>query len=202
MQSYTTASSNLQISGGGTVQFVPWKSSSGAWTSSRIESKASWTPAAGKVMQVEVSLRLGGEASANAAGMWPAVWMLGDSIHHGTPWPQCGELDIFEMVNGVDTAFGTAHCIAASCNQPTGLQGSVATDSDWHSYALKVNRTSNNWATESISWMRDGVVFYTITGATINDEGVWATLAHSPLYLIMNVAVGGSCTWSCPSFSV
>lgn len=194
LQSYTDAGSNLQISGGGTVQFVPVKSSSGHWTSGRIESKASWTPAPGKIMQVEASARLGDAIAAQAQGMWPAIWMMGDSIHHGTQWPACGEIDIFESVNKDGTAYGTLHCTASACrpNGAEGLQGSTATDNDWHSYAVKIDRTSNDWTTESISFMKDGVSYFSVSGATIGDEAVWASLAHSPVYLIMNVAVGGS----------
>ncbi|KAJ9156633.1 Glycoside hydrolase family 16 protein [Pleurostoma richardsiae] len=189
-ETYTTSNNNVQISGGNTVQFIPRKSASGVWTSARIESKKTFTPAAGKIMQIEASIRMGGNSAAEMQGIWPAVWMLGDSIHHGTEWPACGELDIFEQVNGLLTAYGTAHC--TTCNEPTGRGGQVATDnSEWHTYAIKVDRTSNNWATESVTWLRDGVEYFTLTGATVADEGTWGTLAHSPLFLILNLAVGG-----------
>lgn len=193
-QSYTSATANLQISGGGTVQFVPWKSSSGQWTSGRIESLATWTPAAGNLMKVEVSLRMGSNSAGDSQGMWPAVWMMGDSIHHGTEWPACGEIDIFESVNKAGSVYGTVHCTADACYPDgiEGLGGSTAIDDDWHTYAVKIDRTSNDWSTESISFTKDGDSYFTVTGATIGDESVWATLAHSPLYLIMNLAVGGS----------
>lgn len=176
------------------MQFIPRKSSSGAWTSGRIESIDSWTPSAGKLMRVEASLRLGGDAQANSQGMWPAVWMLGDSIRHGTGWPACGEIDIFEMVNGLDTVYGTLHCTAEVCEPSTsaGYQGSTSTDDDWHSYSVQIDRTSNDWSTESINFMKDGTTYFTATGAAIGDEAVWGALAHSPVYLIMNLAVGGS----------
>lgn len=146
-------------------------------------------------MRVEASLRTGGAAQANAQGMWPAVWMLGDSIRHGTGWPQCGEIDIFEMVDGVDKVYGTLHCTAAVCQPSTsaGYQGSAATDDNWHTYSVQIDRTSNDWTTETISFMKDNAVFFTATGAAIGDEAVWGSLAHSPLYLIMNLAVGGTC---------
>lgn len=145
-------------------------------------------------MQIETSLRVGSNPAENSQGMWPAVWMMGDSVHHGTGWPACGELDIFESVNKAGKVYGTVHCTADACypNGNEGLGGSTDIDDDWHTYAVKIDRTSNDWTTESISWLMDGTAYFTVTGATIGDESVWATVAHSPLYLIMNLAVGGS----------
>lgn len=41
-------------------------------------------------------------------GVWPAFWMLGDSIS-SVGWPNCGELDIMETVNTDNKNYGTAH---------------------------------------------------------------------------------------------
>lgn len=144
-------------------------------------------------MQVEVSLRMGSDSVAFSQGMWPAVWMMGDSVHHGTEWPACGEIDIFETVNKDGTVYGTVHCTADACypNGNAGLAGTTAIDDDWHTYAVKIDRTTGNWKTESVSWMKDGTAYFTVTGETIGDEAIWATIAHSPLYLIINLAVGG-----------
>jgi hypothetical protein len=110
IQVYSTSNYNIQASGGDTLQFVPRKSSTGTWTSGRIESIASFTPSAGKIMKMESQIRFGTNAQANKQGIWPAFWMMGDSIRHGTGWPQCGELDVMETLNGVLTGYGTAHC--------------------------------------------------------------------------------------------
>lgn len=191
LQTYTTASSNLQLSGGSTVQMVPWKSSSGVWTSGRIETKGSWTPEAGKKMRFQVSARTGGDASDQAQGMWPGIWMLGDSIRHGTGWPACGEIDIMEMVNGLPTAYGTIHCTDAICNPDTnlGYQKSVSTDDDWHSYAVEIDRSIT---TETISFIKDDATYFTASESQFSAD-VWTALAHSPMYLILNLAVGGTC---------
>lgn len=192
---YTASNSNLQLSGGDTIQFVPRKGPSGQWTSGRIESKATFTPAPGKVLQVEASIRLGDNAAGNKQGIWPAFWMLGDSIHHGTPWPQCGELDIFEQVDGVPTGYGTAHCgglPGGACNEPNGRPGTVGIpNNDFHTWSIKIDRTPGDWTQEVISWSLDGSVYHTLRGSDLGDQGIWATLAHSPLFIILNLAVGG-----------
>ncbi|KAL7951971.1 glycoside hydrolase family 16 protein [Trichoderma barbatum] len=198
LQTYTKFGNNMQLSGGQTLQLVPQQSPTGEWTSSRIESIESWAAAPGKTMQVQAALRGGSGPIDQKKGMWPAFWMLGDSMRHGTPWPLCGELDIFEQINGQLTGYGTAHCDhtgGGACNEPSGLGQGIAIpqDDSFHTWALKIDRSSNNWQTETIEWFLDGTLFHTLVGAQFGDEGLWATLAHSPMYIILNLAVGG--TW-------
>lgn len=102
---------------------------------------------------------------------------------------------MMEMVNGIGTVYGTIHCTADICDPSTsaGYQGSTATDDDWHTYSVEIDRTSNDWSTESINFMKDNSTYFTATGAAIGDEAVWGALAHSPLYMIINLAVGGTC---------
>ncbi|KAK4186000.1 concanavalin A-like lectin/glucanase domain-containing protein [Podospora australis] len=194
VQDYTESSQNLQLSGGGTLQIVP-RNNGGRWTSGRIETKATFTPEKGKVTVFEGVLRFGDNPTDRKQGIWPAFWMLGDSIHHGTPWPNCGELDIMETINGVPATYGTVHCGSfpgGPCNEPVGrAQSTGISPTGWHTYTVRINRQAGNWRDEFIQWERDGEVYHTLTGAAINDEGVWGTLAHSPLFILLNVAVGG-----------
>jgi beta-glucanase (GH16 family) len=194
LETYTSSSRNLQMSGGGTVQLVPWRNGA-EWTSGRIESKATFTPAPGKVTRVEGSIRFGNHPAGNKAGIWPAFWLLGDAIRRGTNWPMCGELDIIEQKNGETIAFGTAHCGSPSgglCNEPIGRGTTTGIPTgDFHTWSLQWDRTPGDWRAETITWLRDGQVFHQLSGAAIGDQGVWSTLAHSPYYVLLNVAVGG-----------
>lgn len=196
VQSYTTSNNNLQISGGETIQFVPQKGPTGIWTSGRIETVGAWTPAAGKVMVIQADILLGGNAQANKQGLWPAFWCLGDAMRHGTEWPLAGEIDIFEQVNGVPTAYGTLHCGTSTggpCNEPSGKASTVAMPtSGFNTYGVRIDLTNSDWTAQTIEWQLNGATYSTVTGAAIGDEGTWATLAHSPLYILMNVAVGVS----------
>lgn len=200
VQTYTESSQNIQLSGGSTLQLVPFKDQNGAWTSGRIETRGSFTPQPGKVMRWQAGIRMG--SAANKKGMWPAFWMLGDAMRTGTQWPLCGEIDIFEQLNGDMTGHGTIHCGTEKggvCNEPLGRGATVPIpDNEFHNWGLVIDRSSNNWQTEVIQWQLNGVPFQTITGAQLGDEGTWATLAHSPLYVLLNVAVGGN--WPVSSF--
>lgn len=195
VQSYTTSNKNLQISGGETIQFVPRKGSTGTWTSGRIETVGAWTPEAGKVMVIQSSLLLGDNAQANKQGLWPAFWALGDAMRHGTEWPLAGEIDIFEQVNGVPTAYGTVHCgtsTGGACDEPSGIAGTVALPTEgFNTWGVRIDLTNSDWTQQTIQWQLNGATYNTLTGSVIGDEGTWGTLAHSPLYVLLNVAVGG-----------
>jgi len=197
VQDYTTSSSNLQISGGESIQFVPRKDSKGAWTSGRMESRNAWTPAPGKIMKLAASILMGTNPREMKQGIWPAFWALGDAMRHGTQWPQAGEIDIFEQVSGIEQAWGTVHCGhmgGGPCNEQTGLQTPVAMPADgiFHEWSVTIDLTNPDWRVQTLTWQLNGNTFKVLCGADINDEAVWATLAHSPLYLTLNVAVGGN----------
>lgn len=194
LQDYTTSNRNIQLSGGHTLQLVPWKSKDGEWTSGRIETTKSWHAEQGKAIRIEASLRTGD--AQGKQGIWPAFWMLGDSIRHGTDWPLCGELDIFERVNGDMIGYGTVHCGEEGggvCNEPNGLGRHVAlATNDFQTWSIVIDRRCDSWETEKITWLLDGKPFHSLTGAQLGDQNVWATLAHSPMYVLLNVAVGGN----------
>ncbi|KAH8674131.1 glycoside hydrolase family 16 protein [Xylariales sp. PMI_506] len=194
LEVYTSSSSNVQVSGGETLQLVPWDND--GWTSGRIESVYTFTPGSGYTC-VEAEIRFGESTQAQKQGIWPAFWLLGESCRTGSVgWPACGELDIMEMVDGILTGYGTAHCDVypgGLCDESTGLRGTVAVpDYEWHTWRLIFNNNPTNWEEQTITWYLDGVEFWQITGATFaSDEAVWNSLAHNSMYIILNVAVGG-----------
>ncbi|KAK7420739.1 hypothetical protein QQX98_002541 [Neonectria punicea] len=198
LEVYTRSTRNLQRSGGNTLQLVPWRDSSVStgWTSGRVESRYVFTPTAGRITRAEAVIRFGDNAIANKQGIWPAFWMLGNALRTGGSWPSCGELDAMETVNGQLTGYGTAHCDVypgGICNEGTGIGGTIGIpDQGWHTWRVEFDRTRGSWQQETITWYMDGRQFHQITGSRINNERVWATLCHSPLYFILNVAVGGS----------
>ena len=104
-----------------------------------------------------------------------------------------------ETVNGLPTAYGTTHCgngdRGGPCNEPNGRGGTVGLGGNgWHTWTLQIDRTNagGDWRGEVIRWLVDGRVFHQMSGADIGDQGIWSTLAHSPMFMILNVAVGGN----------
>ncbi|PNY24977.1 Uncharacterized protein TCAP_05060 [Tolypocladium capitatum] len=197
LETYSASNHNLQISGGQTVQLVPWRdgSVSGGWTSARMESKYVMTPTQGGVTRLEALIRFGGNDPNNKQGLWPAFWLLGDSIRHGTPWPHCGELDVLETIDGRLTGYGTAHCgvyPGGVCNEGTGIGGNIGIpDQNWHTWRIEIDRRPTDWHSETVNWFMDGQLFQSISGARINDPDAWYNLAESPKFFILNMAVGG-----------
>jgi beta-glucanase (GH16 family) len=117
----------------------------------------------------------------NGQGYWPAFWMLGSDIST-VPWPGCGEIDIMEHINAVNTAYGTIHW---DFNGHASYTGSTPTAdfTQWHTYGII-------WDTNAISWTVDGA----ITGAANIQNAINGTEEfQKPFFIILNFAVGG--TW-------
>ncbi|KAK6840934.1 endo-1-3(4)-beta-glucanase [Apiospora arundinis] len=187
----TSSSRNLQLSGGDTLQLVPWRDSGAAngWTSGRVESKYVFAPRAGGVTRIESQLRFGGNSPSAKQGLWPAPAA-------GTGWPAAGELDIMETVNGQLIGHGTIHCDVypgGVCNEPTGIGAAVGIpNQDWHVWRLEFDLRNGDWNAQTLQWSVDGNVYQTISGARIGNQAVWNALAHSPMYILLNMAVGGN----------
>ena len=107
-----------------------------------------------------------------------------------------GEIDVLETVDGRLTGYGTLHCDVypgGICNEGNGLGASIGIpNQDWHTWRVDINKQDGNWVNQSINWSMDGQVYHTITGGQIGNQNVWNSVASSPFYFILNVAVGGA----------
>ncbi len=129
-------------------------------------------------------------------GTWPAIWTLGKNINEDgaffdaafgtTSWPACGEIDIMEYgitpsqpVNYVQSALHTP----SSFGNTSNIGGIIANNlgTDYHVYSM-------NWSPFQISFLLDGVLFYTYNPA-VKTPNNWPFTAEQ--YLLLNIAMGG-----------
>jgi len=133
-----------------------------------------------------------------SSGIWPAFWALGKDHKSGTWWPECGEWDIFENAGGADYTLASLHYGPHSTdlnNKPEISKGGGKQAFDvnqFHTFAIKVNRSSSDWRQESLEWYVDGKIFDTVTGADVNDPVLWGNVAHKAFFPLLDVAVGSN----------
>ena len=129
-------------------------------------------------------------------GTWPAIWLLGKNINEDggffdaqfgtTSWPACGEIDIME--HGI-TPSQPAGYIQSAIHSPSSFGntinhgGTIASNlgTDYHVYSM-------NWSPFQITFLLDGVAFYTYNPA-VKNPSTWPFTAEQ--YLLLNIAMGG-----------
>ncbi len=156
------------------------------YTSARLNSKFAF-----KYGRVDVRAKLPIDT-----GTWPAIWMLGKDVNEpggyfastygNTDWPACGETDIMEhgifSSQAVDYIQSTLHT-PSSYGNSVNNGGIIASDlaNNYHVYSM-------NWSPFQISFLLDGVVYYTYN-PTVKDATTWPFDADQ--YLLLNIAIGG-----------
>lgn len=160
------------------------------FTSGRIDTKGKFSPVYGRF---EIRAKLPG-----GKGIWPALWLypqnrnwqmeylMEDAVAKGKenlipeerPWYT--EIDIMEFLgHQTNILYGTLHYCSYDGRRmsSSGTQtGDCDYTKDFHLYTLE-------WEPDSIRWYVDGRRFH----ATVNG------IPHTPHYLILNTAIGG--TW-------
>ena len=119
-------------------------------------------------------------------GIWPALWMLGANFRT-VGWPNCGEIDIMELVGGGDgrddTVHGTIHWdnngSYANFGRGTTLSEGIFNDK-FHVFTII-------WTETSIRWFVDDRQ-YNIVDIT---PGALSEF-RDEFFFIFNVAVGGN----------
>ena len=199
----TNSTTNVSEDGSGHLNITP-VNSAGSWTSGRIETvSSSFAAPAGGEMEVSASIKQPNPGSG--LGYWPAFWMLGAGFRasgagtSGTMtcsnWPSTGEIDIMEDVNALSEVAGTLHCgvdPGGPCNETTGsgsgLVGCSGCQTGFNTYSVIIDRT--NTANESITWLRNGTAYHTVTESQIG-TATWQAAVDHGFFLILDVAIGG-----------
>jgi hypothetical protein len=75
VETYTSSSKNVKLTGNGVLQITPLRDSSGKWTSGRIETKRKdFAAKSGKMLRIEARIKMPAVSGAGAQGYWPAFW--------------------------------------------------------------------------------------------------------------------------------
>lgn len=92
-----------------------------------------------------------------------------------------------ENINGGLVGHGTLHF-----QSRPGISADISIpDWSWHIWRVEVDRRPDFLDQESIAWFLDGSEFHRIHKNDIDNGEAWERLAHSPLFFILNMAVGG-----------
>jgi beta-glucanase (GH16 family) len=119
-------------------------------------------------------------------GIWPAFWMLGDSITQ-IGWPACGEIDIMEHINTGGQVNGTIHWKNSNGTSAQYGSSTTTTVTGYHLYSVE-------WDSSSIKWYVDSVLYTTANILNnINNTGAF----HNNFFILLNMAVGGN--WPGPT---
>jgi len=147
------------------------------YTSSRIKTQTKQ-----KFLYGKIDIRA---AMPRGQGLWPALWMLGESIT-SVGWPASGEIDIMEMIGGSGnegTVHGTVHWDNAGGHASYGGDTSLSSGTfadEFHVFGIE-------WDSTKIRWFLDGVQYHVIdiTSAGLSEF-------QEEFFFIFNVAVGGN----------
>ncbi|HEY3753661.1 MAG TPA: glycoside hydrolase family 16 protein [Pseudonocardiaceae bacterium] len=197
VESETNSTANVFQDGSGHLVIKPIRSSTGAWTSGRVETQStSFAAPAGGEMEITASIEQPNPAVG--LGYWPAFWAMGAAARPvgATNWPSIGELDILEDVNGMSDISHTFHCgvdPGGPCNETTGIGSGLLAcggcQTAFHTYSVIVDRT--NTSAEQLRFLKDGVVEFTVNENQV-DLTTWTNAVDHGFFVILDLAIGGA----------
>jgi len=110
------------------------------------QNKKSW-----KNARICVYAKLPGGSAATGQGIWPAHWLMPND---NSCWPDHGEVDIMEMINGDGQIHGTFHWNSdypkTPCNYKNAQVGQFTKTTDW----------ADNFHEYSTEWSESYVTFF------------------------------------------
>lgn len=129
------------------------------------------------------------------ASNFPAIWMM--PVVQTDGWPNCGEIDIMEMIGTSSSVWSTVH-LGARYDKPVGksyaYSGSMAASAGWHVFSLR-------WDKRSLIFYCDGKqVFRYNKDLTLDlenhpDYEKWQFPYNKEFYIILNQALGKNAWW-------
>jgi hypothetical protein len=187
IENTTNSTNNVYVDGNGDL-VLKAIDNGGTWTSGRIESTRDdfEAPAGG---QLEMTASIEQPNPANGLGYWPAFWALGSPMRTGGGWPQSGEIDMMEDVNGLNEASQTLHDSANSPGHALMACPTTGCQTGYNTYSVIINRV--NTSAEYLEFLMDGTVESTITEASVGTTA-WQDAIDHGFYIIFDLAMGGN----------
>jgi beta-glucanase (GH16 family) len=173
LQYYTSKKAENSVVNNGNLLIIgrkePFENANYTSASLTTDGKQKWTYG-----KVDARIKL-----PKGQGIWPAFWMLGQSIHQ-EGWPKCGEIDIMEHINNEDILYGTLHW---NNEKHVSSGAKIQCDvSKYHNYTIE-------WDDEAVRWFLDGIKYHEVS---IKDSINSTAEFHKPFYIILNMAIGGN----------
>jgi beta-glucanase (GH16 family) len=194
VETMTDSPGNVHLNGSGDLDITALHQN-GSWTSGRIQTLRLFGAPAGGEMKVTASIEQ--PNPAHGLGYWPAFWMLGLGS-----WPEHGEIDMLEDVNGLSEHSGAFHCgnlthlnsdgTYGPCHEHTGLSSRLRPcprcQVSFQSYSVIVDR--RNPAAEQIRWYLNGRQFFQVSENAVGSS-VWDEAVNHGFSIILDLAIGG-----------
>jgi beta-glucanase (GH16 family) len=173
IETYQTA--NAVLDGQGNLAIRAVKAGRG-FESGRVQTKNKLTLGYGRI-----SARI---KMPSGQGLWPAFWLVG-ADEDTTPWPECGEIDVMELVSGATTYQTTIH--GPNSGGPDTYQVDFRgptpdLSTDFHEYWV-------DHVPDAITVGIDGTTLGTFRPQSLPPGARW--VFNRPTYAILNLAVGG-----------
>ena len=145
-------------------------------------------------------------------GLWSAVWLLGNSIHHGVAWPTCGEMELYEQRPGnINVSAFTPQPVPATIGDNEFISGctyevngAASYHQSQHNYSTCLcdgyHKFGLLWDSTHVEYYFDDTLYWgpnfpIVNGTDFGTPSIaqaanWNAF-HSPFYWIINIVVGG-----------
>lgn len=116
-------------------------------------------------------------------GIWPAFWTLGTEKN---TWPECGEIDIFELIGGNKVFPGGDGKICINVHTPETVKEKYG-----GMFELRNGRFCDDFHIFGINWTKKHLEFY-VDNVIFSRWHIEDTPElHIPHFILLNIAVGG-----------
>jgi len=196
IEEMTRSADNVRLDGHGVLDITAVGHDS-SWTSGRIQTRSSAfaPPTSGEMMIVASIMQ---PRPANGIGYWPAFWMLGPGS-----WPEHGEIDIMEDVNGLSEHSATFNCgntvqrnpdgSLGPCHEPGGLGSGLlpcpGCQDGFHTYSIVIDRRDPS--DQQVRWYLDGRMFFRVGERQVGAKP-WVEAVDHGFSIGLELAIGGS----------